>query len=121
MLYFPDPSSHDDMKRETEPIFSVYAENALSLTLSLENVFSNIASGSGLSRVENNSAANENIGSNIEHGNASESSSDDDDCVMIGENIPLPLRSTAEGLIKQQDDPISNDIPYITSVCYIFV
>lgn len=63
VIYFPDPSLHDDMKREPEPIFSVYTENILSL----EDVFSNIAPGSGLSRVENNSAANENIGPNIEH------------------------------------------------------
>lgn len=45
----------------------------------------------------------------------------DNDCVMIGQIVPVPLNSTTEGLIKKDEDPISDDKPYITTVsCILF-
>lgn len=41
---------------------------------------------------------------------------EDDDCVLIGEEVPRPLQSTRDGLVKCQDDPISMNKPFITMV-----
>lgn len=43
----------------------------------------------------------------------------DDDCIVMPQIVPRPLDSTFEGLIKQNDDTISNDMPFITTVCKI--
>lgn len=91
----PSPSTDEthDVKRESEPIFSLYNVN----TGSLEDIFS---------KTPGRTNSPENI--------------DDDgseDCEMIGEIVPLPLESTSDGLIKKDGDPISNDKPFITSVC----
>lgn len=114
VIYFPEPSAQIDMKRESEPIFSVYNEN----TVSLEGIFSGMESGSGLNRDEIDPTSNAGIGLSTEQDDASDSSSDDDDCMMVGDFIPQPLRSTAEGLIKKEDDPISNDIPFKLNFIY---
>lgn len=41
-----------------------------------------------------------------------------DDCMMIGDSVPLPLDSTEDDLTKQDDDPISNDIPFTNTVSW---
>lgn len=42
-----------------------------------------------------------------------------DDCEMIGLFVPRPLESTPEGLIKKEEDDISNDKPFMTTVSCI--
>lgn len=46
--------------------------------------------------------------------------SDDDQCGFLDENIPvpLPLRSTPDGLVKYENDLISGDIPLMVTVSY---
>lgn len=44
-------------------------------------------------------------------------SDSDDDCLIVGSsNMPIPLRSTMEGLIKQDNDSISGNKPFIVTV-----
>lgn len=42
-----------------------------------------------------------------------------DDCILIGNSVPLPLDSTKDELTKQEGDPISNNIPFNNSVSVI--
>lgn len=97
--YFPDPipstSQAVDVKREPEPIFSLYNVN----TGSLEDLFSNTSNSvldanvpPGYRNDNNNAPANVNIGFDDDFS---------DDCEMIGDTVPLPLASTSEGLIKK--------------------
>lgn len=46
---------------------------------------------------------------------------DDDDCVMIGHTVPLPLSPTGAGLVKREgDDNISRNMPFIITVSIHF-
>lgn len=121
--YFPDPppsTGHEhEVKQETEPVFSLYNINSGSF----EDLFNNtLISSLNLSSSAGSSAgpsASPSAGSHHDNNsqtNASDSDSSED-CEMIGETVPRPLDSTAEGLIKRDGDPISNDKPFITSVC----
>lgn len=38
------------------------------------------------------------------------------DCIMIGSTVPLPMASTSDGLVKREHDVVSGDIPYIVTV-----
>lgn len=62
-------------------------------------------------------------GGNIESNATSfrdDASSDvsNDDCIMLGDTIPMPLNSTNDELIKRENDTISGNKPFNTSVCY---
>lgn len=54
---------------------------------------------------------------NIATGHEDDGEDSSDDCEMIGETVPLPLASTSHGLIKRDGDPISNEKPFIQTVC----
>lgn len=96
------------MKQEPEPVFSVYNVN----TESLENIFSNTLNSSTSSAVSHHD-----IDKLLDESPANTNDHvDDDDCEVIGEIIPLPLKSTSEGLIKKDDDPLSADKSFITTV-----
>lgn len=43
---------------------------------------------------------------------------DDDECEMIGESVPRPLVSTMEGLLKRENDSITNSKPFIVTVSF---
>lgn len=43
----------------------------------------------------------------------------DSDCEMIGDSVSMPLDSTQEELTKQENDPISNSIPFNATVSWI--
>lgn len=81
------------IKLENEPVFSLYQENSKSIE-----------------EVLNNSL-----------GSSHDEDLDEDDCVMLGTNVPRPLISTSEGLVKHQDDAISGDMPYITTVIHSLI
>lgn len=91
----PNPNETESVKLEDEPIFSLFHANAGSLKEVLNNT--------------RKSAPNMNMNINVRR---------DDDCIIIGANVPLPLPSTSEGLIKYQNDPISDSIPYIRTVIF---
>lgn len=65
-----------------------------------------------------NSASNSSIrhDANIAQANVDFDDDSSDDCEMMGGIIPLPLASTSEGLIKRDNDKISNNKPFITTV-----
>lgn len=50
-----------------------------------------------------------------------ESDDSEDDCICESDKVPLPLPSTnwstSKGLIKRENDLISANIPFITTVC----
>lgn len=120
--YMLDPQA-DDIKqepaREPEPIFSLYNVN----TGSLGDILNNTLNSSHNSSSSPGTNASDNAIGSVSSANVNtQDFSDDssDDCVMIGQSIPLPLNSTSEGLIKRDNDKISNDIPFITTVCCMF-
>lgn len=43
-------------------------------------------------------------------------SNDGDDCILLGENVPLPLQSTRDGLVKRENDVLSGNKPFILTV-----
>lgn len=94
----PDPNETLSVKLEDEPIFSHFRANSTSLA----EIFNETLD--SLSNMDNDANSND---------------SSDEDCIIIGSNVPVPLPSTSEGLIKYQDDPIS-DKPYITFVIFFF-
>lgn len=49
---------------------------------------------------------------------ADNNDSDDDDCLMIGDDVPLPLHATAQNLVKYQNDEISGNIPFMNTVSF---
>lgn len=50
-----------------------------------------------------------------------ERANDDDDCVMLSECVvPLPLPSTTDGLVKYENDLVSMNKAFITTV-HIFI
>lgn len=87
----------ENIKNEAVPIFSMFHSNQASLSDTLDDVSSNV----------NNTS---------DFGLAEAKAEDDDDCVIMGSNVPIPLNSTTEGLTKRDDDPISHDIPFIITV-----
>lgn len=104
----PAESDTECIKYEAEPVFNMYHLN----NQSIENIFNTL-----------DSAPKEDLPCNASHNvslNVSNTEPDleeDDDCVMISEPcVPIPLRSTQEGLTKREADLISNEIPYITTV-----
>lgn len=99
----PNPNETESVKLEDEPIFSLFHANSGSLEEVLNNTLE--------------SATNMNMNMN---NNDSPDESSDEDCIIIGPNVPLPLPSTSEGLIKHQDDPISDSMPYITTVIFFY-
>lgn len=47
------------------------------------------------------------------------SADDSDDCIIINDlsfDMPRPLLSTSEGLVKQENDAVSHDKPFMTTV-----
>lgn len=116
------------MKREPEPIFSVFHQNIGSLQdlfSSALNISLNTASSSNISCGSSNPPIQESANDG-QDGDLQDDLHDDDsndDCQLVGDpdSVPLPLPSTADGLIKQKDDPISNDIPFITTVWYYYI
>lgn len=107
--------SQREVKQEPEPIFSHFNVNTGSLQNMLSNTL-NLSSSSSIHFDDNILSENITIGHEDD---------DSNDCVMIGEAggevVPLPLPSTSEGLIKIDADPISNDIPFITTVCVYLI
>lgn len=75
----PESSEMQSIKLENEPVFSLYQANSKSIE-----------------EVLNNSL-----------GSSHDEDLDEDDCVLLGTNVPHPLISTSEGLVKHQDDAIS--------------
>lgn len=54
----------------------------------------------------------------IQHDNdQDDDDSSDGDSVILGDYVPPPLDATVDELIKQKNDPISDNIPYSTTVC----
>lgn len=95
----PDPNGTLSVKLEDEPIFSLFRANSTSL----EEIFNETLD--SVSNMDDDANSN---------------NSSEEDCIIIGSNVPLPLPSTSEGLIKHQDDPISDSMPYITTVIFFF-
>lgn len=54
-------------------------------------------------------------------GNQNDDSDSSDDCIFESDDIPLPLPSTTQGLIKQENDRISGDKPFINTVCICYI
>lgn len=104
----PAESDTECIKYEAEPVFNMYHTN----NQSFENIFNTPDSAL---KAELPCNASHNVSLNVN--NKQPDLEEDDDCVMIIESsIPVPLRSTQEGLTKREADPISNEIPYITTV-----
>lgn len=131
----------EGLKQEKEPIYETFVENLEQLgQLLVENpdpasginvhsdVYSSLDSNVLISVPVANSD-NVNLGtvpnlindSNKNDGANDEDSSDD--CEMIGENVPRPFASTSEGIpggiIKCENDPITDNTPFFISVCII--
>lgn len=88
--------------------------NVASLGDLLSNTL-NAASTSSVRTGDNDSSAI------IATGHEDDGEDSSDDCEMIGETVPPPLASTpwstSQGLIKRDGDPISNEKPFIQTVC----
>lgn len=93
----PSTSRAHEVKPEPDPIFSLFNANIGSL----DDVFN--------STLDSTSAS------------ATTADDDDSDVEMIGQIVPRPLDSTAEGLVKKDNDPISESKPFNTAVCLKFV
>lgn len=93
------------VKKEPKPFFSLFRANKKSFNEVLCN-------SPGTSRSDDS-----NLDSNT-HSQSNNRMNDDsnDDCIMIGDSVPLPLDSTEDDLTKQDDDTISNDIPFTNTV-----
>lgn len=83
-------------KPEAEPVFNYFSSANVSVQQFLENNFQ--------------------IGETNAIAETSSLASNDDDCVLLGETVPAPLPSTLDGLAKQQNDPISGNKPFNSSV-----
>lgn len=93
-IYFfsgSDAIPHQTVKNEPQSIFSLYRENSRSFDESLHNALSHTT----------------NIVSNDES---------NDDCVIVGDDVPGPLQTTSDDLTKRDGDTISNDVPYTNTV-----
>lgn len=109
---FPDPNLSSDIdqtktiKTEPEPVFNLFRANSGSLNELLSNSVSRDAS-LDVSHTSSTSLQNDVhiVNNSIE-----------EDCVMIGDSIPLPLESTTDDLTKQDEDVISENIPYNNTV-----
>lgn len=81
-------------KKEPEPIFNYFSSSNVSVNLLVGN-------------------AKENTRNASQHG---QETRDADDCVLLGDFVPAPLPSTTDWLAKRQNDPISGNKPFNTSV-----
>lgn len=111
-MCFLDPSQHADIKREPESIISFYRGNSGSVQDVL-NLSSSLNSSRDNSDPPAQQPANPaaNVNQDVGH--------DDEDCVIVSEYLPPPSDSTNDGLIKQKNDPISNDFPFMLTVWHI--
>lgn len=82
---------------------------------SFENILSDTPE-SASNQASNTDDVSLNVNNTSDPGLAEAKAEDDEDCVIMGSNVPIPLNSTTEGLTKRDDDPISHDIPFITTV-----
>lgn len=94
-------SINDEVKNEAEPVYNMFHANYQSFGNILPNV--------------TDSASNMDVPDSINDA-SNLGLAEDDDCLIIGSNVPVPLQSTSEGLTKREDDSISKDMPFITTV-----
>lgn len=95
----------ETVKQEIEPVFNLFRTNEISLT--------GVLNSSRCQDLDTSMDSSQSLNSNDQ---ASNDVAYDSDCEMIGDSVPTPLASTKEELTKQENDPISNNIPFTATV-----